>query len=60
MGFQLHTREIDHVVIVEAVGKLTLTDGHTKLRDLIHVFLAAEPRDSSSIWHGLNLSTVTA
>jgi anti-sigma B factor antagonist len=22
---------------VEAVGKLTLTDGHTKLRDLIHV-----------------------
>lgn len=38
MGFQLHTREIDHVVVVEAVGKLTLTDGHTKLRDLIHVF----------------------
>ena len=38
MGFQLHTREINHVVVVEAVGKLTLTDGHTKLRDLILVF----------------------
>ncbi len=38
MGFQLHTREIDRVVVVEAVGRLTLTDGQTKLRDLIHVF----------------------
>jgi anti-sigma B factor antagonist len=37
MGFQLHTREIDRVVVVEAVGRLTLTDGHTKLRDLMHV-----------------------
>ncbi|HXA79549.1 MAG TPA: STAS domain-containing protein [Candidatus Acidoferrales bacterium] len=37
MGFQLYTREIDRIVVVEAVGKLTLTDGHTKLRDLIHV-----------------------
>lgn len=37
MGFQLHTREINRVVVVEAVGRLTLTDGHTKLRDLIHV-----------------------
>jgi anti-sigma B factor antagonist len=38
MGFQLHTREIGRVVVVEAVGRLTVTDGHTKLRDLIHVF----------------------
>jgi anti-sigma B factor antagonist len=38
MGFQLHTRESAGVVIVEAVGKLTLTDGHTQLRDLMHVF----------------------
>ena len=38
MGFQLHTREIDSVIVVEAVGRLTLTDGHTKLRDLIHVY----------------------
>jgi len=37
MGFQLHAREIGRVVVVDAVGKLTLTDGHTKLRDLIHV-----------------------
>src|SRR5271166_559389 len=37
MGFQLHTRKIDRVVVVEAVGRLTLTDGHTKLRDLMHV-----------------------
>jgi anti-sigma B factor antagonist len=37
MGFQVHTREVDRVVVVEAVGRLTLTDGHTRLRDLIHV-----------------------
>jgi anti-sigma B factor antagonist len=40
MAFQLHTREINSVIVVEAVGKLTLTDGHTKLRDLIHVSTA--------------------
>jgi anti-sigma B factor antagonist len=38
MGFQLHTRQIDRVVVVEAVGRLTLIDGRTQLRDLIHVF----------------------
>jgi anti-sigma B factor antagonist len=38
MAFQLHTRESSGVVIVDAVGKLTLTDGHTQLRDLIHVY----------------------
>jgi anti-sigma B factor antagonist len=37
MGFQLQTREVDRVVVVKAVGRLTLTDGHTKLRDLVHV-----------------------
>ncbi len=37
MGFQLVAREIERVVVVEAVGRLTLTDGHTQLRDLIHV-----------------------
>ncbi len=37
LGFQLCTREIDRIVVVEAIGRLTLTDGHTKLRDLIHV-----------------------
>ena len=38
MGFELYWREIDRVIVVEAVGKLTLTDGQTKLRDLVHVF----------------------
>jgi anti-sigma B factor antagonist len=37
MGFQLVTREIESVVVVEAVGRLTWTDGHTQLRDSIHV-----------------------
>ncbi len=38
MGFQLQTREVGRVVVIEAVGRFTLTDGHTQLRDLIHVF----------------------
>jgi anti-sigma B factor antagonist len=38
MGFQLGTREIGRVIVVEAVGRFTLADGQTKLRDLIHVF----------------------
>jgi len=40
MGFQVHTRETGRVVVVEAVGKLTLTDGAIELRDIIHVFAA--------------------
>jgi anti-sigma B factor antagonist len=40
MGFQVHTREIGLALMIEAVGKLTLTDGHTKLRDAIHVSTA--------------------
>lgn len=39
MSFQLHTREITHIVVIDAVGRLTLTDGQTKLRDLIHVLI---------------------
>jgi len=38
MGFQLDTRETGRVIVVEAAGRFTLTDGQTKLRDLIHVF----------------------
>lgn len=38
MGFQVATREIDRIVVVDAVGRLTLSDGRTQLRDLIHVF----------------------
>jgi anti-sigma B factor antagonist len=38
MGFQVSTRELGRVVVVDAVGRLTLSDGRTQLRDLIHVF----------------------
>jgi anti-sigma B factor antagonist len=37
MGFQISTREFNRVMIVDAVGRLTLSDGRTQLRDLIHV-----------------------
>jgi anti-sigma B factor antagonist len=38
MAFELTTRELDRVIVVDAVGRLTLTDSCTRLRDLIHVF----------------------
>ena len=38
MGFQVHTREMDRIVLLEAVGRFTLTEGQPKLRDLIHVY----------------------
>ncbi len=38
MAFELTTRELDHVIVVDAVGRLTLNDSRTRLRDLIHVF----------------------
>jgi anti-sigma B factor antagonist len=37
MGFQISTREIDGITVVDAVGRLTLNDSRTQLRDLIHV-----------------------
>jgi anti-sigma B factor antagonist len=37
MGLQITTREFDRVVVVDPVGKLTLSDSRTQLRDLIHV-----------------------
>jgi anti-sigma B factor antagonist len=37
LGFQVNTRKAGEVVVIEAGGRLTLTDGHTKLRDQIHV-----------------------
>jgi anti-sigma B factor antagonist len=40
VGFQVHTREIGRAVVIEAVGRFTLIDGHTRLRDVIHVFAA--------------------
>ena len=38
MAFEISTRELDHVIVVDAVGRLTLSDSRTRLRDLIHVF----------------------
>jgi anti-sigma B factor antagonist len=38
MGFQVEGRELDGVVVVDAVGRLTLSDGRTQLRDLVHIF----------------------
>jgi len=38
MPFEITTRELNHIIIVDAVGRLTLTDSRTRLRDLIHVF----------------------
>ena len=38
MGFQITTREVDRIIVVDAVGRLTLSDSRTQLRDLIHVF----------------------
>jgi len=37
MGFQLQQRQVGRVTVIEAVGRLTSVDGHTRLRDLIHV-----------------------
>jgi anti-sigma B factor antagonist len=37
MGFDIHTRAVGRVIVVEAVGRFTGIDGHTKLRDLLHV-----------------------
>ena len=38
MSFEISTRECDRVIVVDAVGRLTLSDSRTRLRDLIHVF----------------------
>ena len=38
MGFQVAARERDRIIVVDVVGRLTLTDGRTQLRDLVHVF----------------------
>ena len=38
MAFEITTRELDSVIVVDAVGRLTLSDSRTRLRDLIHVF----------------------
>jgi anti-sigma B factor antagonist len=39
MGFQVAARELDRIVVVDVVGRLTLTDSRTQLRDLVHIFI---------------------
>ena len=36
MGFQVE--EADRIIVVDVVGRLTLGDSRTQLRDLVHVF----------------------
>ena len=38
MGFQVAARECDRIIVVDVVGRLTLTESRTQLRDLVHVF----------------------
>ncbi|HEU5336418.1 MAG TPA: STAS domain-containing protein [Terriglobales bacterium] len=38
MPFHVSARELNRVVVVDCAGRLTLTDSHTRLRDLVHVF----------------------
>ena len=38
MPFEINTREVGSIVVIDAVGRLTLNDSRTSLRDLIHVF----------------------
>jgi anti-sigma B factor antagonist len=45
MAFEITTREFDRIIVVDAVGRLTLNDSRTRLRDLIHVFTSNGHRD---------------
>jgi anti-sigma B factor antagonist len=38
MGFQVTARELDRIVVVDVVGRLTLNDSRTQLRDLVHIY----------------------
>src|SRR5579863_5453133 len=38
MGFQITTREFDRIIVVDVMGRFTLSESRTRLRDLIHVF----------------------
>jgi anti-sigma B factor antagonist len=37
MGVQITTREFGRVTVVDVIGKLTINESRTQLRDLIHV-----------------------
>lgn len=38
MPFQVAARELDRIVVVDVIGRLTISDSRTQLRDLVHVF----------------------
>jgi anti-sigma B factor antagonist len=38
MSFQVTARQIERVIVVDVLGRLTLTESRTQLRDLVHVF----------------------
>src|SRR5690349_85165 len=38
MAIQIESREVGRVVVVDVVGRMTLSDSRTQLRDLVHVF----------------------
>lgn len=37
MSFEVRTRELGRVIALDAAGRMTLEDGRTRLRDLVHV-----------------------
>jgi anti-sigma B factor antagonist len=37
MAFQVAARELDRIIVVDVVGRLTLSDSRTQLRDLVHI-----------------------
>jgi len=38
MAFQVAAREREHIVVVDVVGRLTLSESRTQLRDLVHMY----------------------
>ena len=44
MGLQITTREFGRVTVVDVIGKLTLSESRTQLRDMIHVLSSSGHR----------------
>jgi anti-sigma B factor antagonist len=40
MGFQVNSRELERVIVLDAAGRLTV-DAGTKLRDMVHVLVSS-------------------
>lgn len=38
MGFQVAVREQGRITVVDVVGRITLSDSRTQLRDLVHIY----------------------